>query len=174
VLLQVSGTNEVISAALVIPFLIIAGVASVIANAVAHKYGHVRPVLLGSYIVLPVGMVSFVCRRLSCLLTDALSRQGLMSTLTDKSSLGQVVGYSLISGASFGTGTQLTLVIGQVGLDADILPTVTALLGTAPTLGGVLGVGIIGTSELVLSLLNGIPNTDLLRSTQSSTIIFNI
>lgn len=56
-LLQISGVDEVISAALVIPFLIIAGVASVIANAIAHKYGHVRPVLLISYIVLPVGMV---------------------------------------------------------------------------------------------------------------------
>lgn len=75
-----------------------------------------------------------------------------MSTLTDKSSLSKVVGYSLISGASFGTGTQLTLVIGQVGIGADILPTVTALLGTTPTLGGVLGVGIIGSSKSSLRL----------------------
>jgi uncharacterized membrane protein len=57
VLLQVSGVNEVVSAALVIPFLIIAGVASVLSNAIVYKYGYTKTILLASYIVLPIGMV---------------------------------------------------------------------------------------------------------------------
>lgn len=43
-------------------------------------------------------------------------------------------------------GTQISMVIAQVGLPSDQLSTVTALVGSAPNLGGVLGVGIIGTS----------------------------
>ncbi len=38
----------------------------------------------------------------------------------------------------------MTMVIAQIGLPADYLSTVTALVGTAPTLGGVLGVAIVG------------------------------
>jgi hypothetical protein len=37
------------------------------------------------------------------------------------------------------------MVIAQVGLPPDELSTVTALVSTAPNLGGVLGVGIVGT-----------------------------
>ena len=37
------------------------------------------------------------------------------------------------------------MVIPQVGLPADLLPTVTAFIAATPNLGGVLGVGIIGT-----------------------------
>ena len=39
------------------------------------------------------------------------------------------------------------MVITQAGLSKDLLPTVTAFTSATPNLGGVLGVGIIGTSE---------------------------
>jgi len=68
-----------------------------------------------------------------------------MSTLNEKSSIGQIVGYSLICGLGFGAGTQLSMIIAQAGLSAGILPTVTAWISSTPNLGGVLGVGIIGT-----------------------------
>lgn len=45
------------------------------------------------------------------------------------------------------------MVIAQIGLPADVLPTVTALVGTSPTLGGTFGVGVIGTSEFNTPLL---------------------
>lgn len=38
------------------------------------------------------------------------------------------------------------MIIPQAGLPADLLPTVTAFISATPNLGGVLGVGIIGTS----------------------------
>ena len=41
--------------------------------------------------------------------------------------------------------TALSMVIPQIGLPSDVLPTVTAVVATLPNLGGVLGVGIIGT-----------------------------
>jgi hypothetical protein len=43
------------------------------------------------------------------------------------------------------------MVIAQVGLPPDELPTVTALVSSAPSLGGVLGVGIIGTSKYTVT-----------------------
>ncbi|THU96667.1 MFS general substrate transporter [Dendrothele bispora CBS 962.96] len=70
---------------------------------------------------------------------------GLMSTLTETSSIGKIVGYSLIAGLGFGSGNQLTMIIAQVGLPADELSTVTALVGSAPSLGGTLGVAVIGS-----------------------------
>ncbi|KAG6909102.1 hypothetical protein DXG01_001976 [Tephrocybe rancida] len=44
-----------------------------------------------------------------------------------------------------GMGTQTSMVIAQAGLPSKELSTVTALVGSTPSLGGVLGVGIIGT-----------------------------
>ena len=89
-----------------------------------------------------------------------------MSTLSERSSLGQIIGYSIICGAGFGTvraslsifwmriltfcnqGTVVSMVIPQAGVSKDLLPTVTAVISATPNLGGVLGVGIIGTGVL--------------------------
>lgn len=52
-------------------------------------------------------------------------------------------------------GTVASIVIPQAGLHKDVLPTVTAVISATPNLGGVLGVGIIGTgmpNELLLCL----------------------
>ncbi|KAI0074808.1 MFS general substrate transporter [Panus rudis PR-1116 ss-1] len=126
IFLQVIGHPEVLAAALVIPFLLMAAVASLLNSYIVAKTGLIRPVFLASLVILPVGL-------------------GLMSTLNQYSSIGQIVGYSLICGFGFGGGTQLTLLIAQVGLPSDLLPTVTAMVSATPNLGGVLGVGIIGT-----------------------------
>ncbi|KAI0791869.1 major facilitator superfamily domain-containing protein [Abortiporus biennis] len=126
IFLQVTGKPEILAAALVIPFLLMAALASTVTNIIASTYGLVRPIFMAALAILPVGM-------------------GLMSTLNDKSPIGQVVGYTLISGLGFGSGTQLSIVIAQVGLGSDLLPTVTAFISATPNLGGVLGVGIVGT-----------------------------
>ncbi|THU96672.1 MFS general substrate transporter [Dendrothele bispora CBS 962.96] len=126
IFLQVIGLNEITSSALIIPFLLVAAVSSSTANMVCSKYGHVRTVFLAGLAFLPVGV-------------------GLMSTLSETSSIGRIVGYSLIAGFGFGSGTQLTMVIAQVGLPADELTTVTALVGASPSLGGTLGVAVIGS-----------------------------
>lgn len=45
----------------------------------------------------------------------------------------------------------ISMIIAQVGLPADLLPTVTAFISATPNLGGVLGVGIIGNGKLSFS-----------------------
>ncbi|KAJ3747823.1 hypothetical protein DFH05DRAFT_1442104 [Lentinula detonsa] len=126
IFLQVIGLPTVTSSALIIPFLSMAAISSTVVNATASKYGYVRTICSCGIAIIPIGM-------------------GLMSTLNEKSSIGRIVGYSLISGLGFGSATQITMVIAQVGLPADELSTVTALVGAAPTLGGTLGVAVVGT-----------------------------
>ncbi|KAG7092115.1 hypothetical protein E1B28_008489 [Marasmius oreades] len=127
IFLQVIGISTIVASALIIPFLIMAAIASTACNEMARLFnGHVRLVYIGGLLLLPVGL-------------------GLMSSLNENSSLGKVVGYSLIAGTGFGSGTQLSMVIAQVGVPADELSTVTALVGSAPSLGGTLGVAALGT-----------------------------
>ncbi|KAG5642470.1 hypothetical protein DXG03_002748 [Asterophora parasitica] len=126
VFLQVIGVSAINAGALVIPFLSMAAISSTIVTYFSSRTGHIRVPFLFALAILPVGM-------------------GLMSTLNETASIGKVVGFSLICGFGFGSGAQISLVIAQVGLDTDDLSTITALVGSAPNLGGVLGIGIIGT-----------------------------
>ncbi|KAF8881222.1 major facilitator superfamily domain-containing protein [Infundibulicybe gibba] len=138
ILLQVTGISTVAAGALVIPFLTTAAISSTFSGYICSKYGHVRPLFMLGLAVLPVGM-------------------GLMSTLNERSGIARVVGYSIVAGYAFGSGTLTSMVIAQVGLPTEVLGTVTALISTLPNLGGVLGVGIIGT------IINNVFRAHLLR-----------
>ncbi|GLB39226.1 putative MFS general substrate transporter [Lyophyllum shimeji] len=127
--LQVLGVSPINAGALVIPFLSTAAITSTITNYIVSRTAQVRLPFLGSLAVLPVGMTF---------------PPGLMSTLDETSTIGRVVGFSLVCGFGFGCGTQISMVIAQVGIPTNELSTVTALVGASPSLGGVLGVGIIG------------------------------
>ncbi|KAI0075681.1 MFS general substrate transporter [Panus rudis PR-1116 ss-1] len=124
--LFVIGNSEVISAALVIPFLLAVAVASLLSGWIVNKTGHIRLTILCSLAFTPIG-------------------EGLLSLADENATLGEVAGYSLLVGFGFGGAAQLSIVVAQAGLPNDLLPTITALLTTTPSLGGVLGVGIIGT-----------------------------
>ncbi|KAK0232743.1 major facilitator superfamily domain-containing protein [Armillaria fumosa] len=128
VFLQVIAMSSVVSSALIIPFLIMAAISSTATSWLAPKWG--GGYALKALFVVPLAILA--------------GGMGLMSTLNEGSSIGRIIGYSLICGVGFGSGTQMTIVIAQIGLPADYLSTVTALVGTAPTLGGVLGVAIVG------------------------------
>ncbi|SJL03102.1 uncharacterized protein ARMOST_06448 [Armillaria ostoyae] len=128
VFLQVISMSSVVSSALIIPFLIMAAISSTATSWLAPKWG--GGYALKALFVIPLAILA--------------GGMGLMSTLNEGSSISRIIGYSLICGVGFGSGTQMTMVIAQIGLPADYLSTVTALVGTAPTLGGVLGVAIVG------------------------------
>ncbi|KAF5348741.1 hypothetical protein D9758_006838 [Tetrapyrgos nigripes] len=119
------------AALLVIPFLFIASVAGTIVNHVAAKLNRVHFVYTCTLLLLPVGI-------------------GLMSTLNENSSLGTVAGYSLLTGVGFGSGTQISMLMTQIGLPQEEIATVTALSSTTVPLGGVLGVGLTGAGLLDL------------------------
>ncbi|KAG5637006.1 hypothetical protein H0H81_006150 [Sphagnurus paluster] len=135
--LQVIGVSNINAGALVIPFLSMAAISSTITNYIAYRTALVLGPFFFALAVLPVGM-------------------GLMSTLDASASIGKVVGFSLICGFGFGCGTQISLVIAQVGLPKNELSTVTALVSSAPNLGGVLGVGVVGTGTSSRSLITNL------------------
>ncbi|KAI0339236.1 hypothetical protein BDW22DRAFT_1336511 [Trametopsis cervina] len=126
VLLQVTGKSNVLAAALVIPFLWVSAISSVVCSQLAARLHLVRSPFLVGLAILPIGM-------------------GLMSTINEHTSIGALVGYSIICGVGFGSGTITSMIIPQAGLPKELLPTVTAVISATPNLGGVLGVGIVGT-----------------------------
>ncbi|KAH8810400.1 major facilitator superfamily domain-containing protein [Flagelloscypha sp. PMI_526] len=126
IFLRVQGNPSKLAAAMVIPFTLMAALSSIFVSHTMTRWNHPRLSYHLPLLLLPVGL-------------------GLLSTLTEISHLGQVAGYSILAGLGFGSGTQITMVIAQNNLPLDILPTTTALISTAPALGGVLGVGITGT-----------------------------
>ncbi|KAE9399676.1 hypothetical protein BT96DRAFT_881910 [Gymnopus androsaceus JB14] len=125
VFLQVMGFSTITSSALIIPFLAMSSISSTAVNAAALKYGYVRAICTCGIAVIPIGMVT----------------TRLMSTLNEKSSVSRIVGYSAPEHSGVHTG----FADAQVGLPADELSTVMALVGAAPTLGGMLGVAVVGT-----------------------------
>ncbi|KIJ29835.1 hypothetical protein M422DRAFT_187888 [Sphaerobolus stellatus SS14] len=133
--LQVIGISPINAAAFIIPFLSTAAASSTISNYLTAKYGYMASSFTFSQTLISrflIGMFLW----------------GLLSTLRANSSIGRFVGYLLLAGAGFGWGTQTTVIIVQIGILSDLLSTVTALVSTMASLGGVLGVAIIGTSAL--------------------------
>ncbi|KAH8832036.1 major facilitator superfamily domain-containing protein [Flagelloscypha sp. PMI_526] len=126
IFLQVQGNPSNLSSAMVIPFCIMAASSSIFVSHSITRWNRPRLSYHLPLLLLPVGT-------------------GLMSTLTEKSPLGQVAGYSILTGFAFGGGTQITMVLAQNNVPLDILPTTTALISTATPLGGVLGIAIVGT-----------------------------
>ncbi|KAK0197987.1 major facilitator superfamily domain-containing protein [Armillaria mellea] len=112
VFLQVIARSSVVSSALIIPFLIMAAISSTATSWLAPKLG--GGYALKALFVVPLAILA--------------GGMGLMSTLNEGSSIGRIIGYSLICGVGFGSGTQMTMVIAQIGLPADYLSTVTGLV----------------------------------------------
>ncbi|KAI0691485.1 major facilitator superfamily domain-containing protein [Cytidiella melzeri] len=126
IFLQVTGKSNIVAAALIIPFLCTAAISSTLGSQFVARLHIVRPPFLVGLAILPIGM-------------------GLVSTLDQHSSIGKLIGYTIICGIGFGSGTVTSVIIPQAGVDKELLPTVTAVISATPNLGGALGVGIIGT-----------------------------
>ncbi|KIJ50053.1 hypothetical protein M422DRAFT_160142 [Sphaerobolus stellatus SS14] len=122
--LQVIVISPINAAALIIPFLSTAATSSTVSNYHTAKYGYMTS---------------------SFTLSQTVLAAAIVSVLVTNSSIGRIVGYLLLAGAGFGWGTQTTVVIAQIGIPSDLLSTVTAFVSTMASLGGVLGVAIIGT-----------------------------
>ncbi|KAK0440828.1 major facilitator superfamily domain-containing protein [Armillaria borealis] len=155
VFLQVISMSSVVSSALIIPFLIMAAISSTATSWLAPKWG--GGYALKALFVIPLAILA--------------GGMGLMSTLNEGSSISRIIGYSLICGVGFGSGTQMTMVIAQIGLPADYLSTVTALVGTAPTLGGVLGVAIVVINNAFRDILVRSPYLKEITSLNPNSVV---
>ncbi|KAF0476398.1 MFS general substrate transporter [Gigaspora margarita] len=87
---------------------------------------------------------------------------GLISTLTEDSSKGQMIGYLLIAGVGVGFIIQITVLAGQGIVEPKDIATVTSLLTFFRTMGAVFGVAILG------SVFNNVFNSNLPSQFQGS------
>ncbi|CAG8445057.1 26085_t:CDS:10 [Gigaspora rosea] len=87
---------------------------------------------------------------------------GLISTLTEDSSKGQMIGYLLIAGFGIGSIIQITVLAGQGIVEPKDIATVTSLLTFFRTMGAVFGVAILGT------VFNNVFNSNLPPQYQGS------
>ena len=102
VFLQVTGRSSILSAALIIPFLLVAALSSITSSHIATRFGYVRPPFLVGQIILPIGMVSDPPPVFLVAHNMTVSITGPSLYARRRNSIGQVVGYTLICGAGFG------------------------------------------------------------------------
>lgn len=88
-----------LAAALVIPFLLTAAFSSILCGYISERTGWTRPLFIIALLILPIG-------------------EGLMSTLNAHSSIGRIVGYSLVCGIGFGG---VSFIFGSLLKSADVI-----------------------------------------------------
>ncbi|RIA83709.1 major facilitator superfamily domain-containing protein [Glomus cerebriforme] len=94
-----------------------------------------------------VSRTTIISYKLLCIIGGILiiTGAGLMSTFSDTSTRGELIGYLLISGIGIGAIMQTTLLASQQVVAYEDLASVTSLLTFFRTIGAVFGVAILGT-----------------------------
>ncbi|KAJ7683216.1 cephamycin export protein cmcT [Mycena rosella] len=125
------GYSPVKSGLLVLPLTLVQTAASTGSGLIVTATGRYRELILAGWAIWAVGL-------------------GLMATLNERSSLGQQIGYSLLTGIGVGQTFQPSLVAVQGALERKDMAVVTAMRSFARNIGGTIGLAITGT------IVNGI------------------
>lgn len=132
----VYGYSAVKSGALLLPITLTQTLFSTLSGLVIHKTGRYRECLLLGWAVWAIGL-------------------GLYSTL-DSPSLGQQIGFGLLTGFGLGNTLQPSLIAIQAGVERKHMAVVTSTRNFVRNLGGTLGLALSGTiiNNVVASSLN--------------------
>ncbi|KAJ7470927.1 major facilitator superfamily domain-containing protein [Mycena latifolia] len=125
------GYSPVKSGLLVLPLTLVQTAASTGSGLIVTATGRYRELILAGWAIWAVGL-------------------GLMATLNEHSSVGQQIGYSLLTGVGVGQTFQPSLVAVQGALERKDMAVVTAMRSFARNIGGTIGLAITGT------IVNGI------------------
>ncbi|KAJ3154581.1 hypothetical protein HDU89_007819 [Geranomyces variabilis] len=109
-----------------LPFLVPASMACILANLISVRWGLVRPTMLTVFAVAAVG-------------------QGLLSTLGADSSESAQLLFLLISGLGVGLGIDITVLAAQAGMSGKDVAIVTSVVNTTSAFGGTLAISVIGS-----------------------------
>ncbi|KAJ7122550.1 major facilitator superfamily domain-containing protein [Mycena crocata] len=120
------GYSPVKSGLLVLPLTLVQTVASTGSGLIVTATGRYRELILAGWAIWSVGL-------------------GLMATLNEHSTLGQQIGYSLLTGIGVGQTFQPSLVAVQGALERKDMAVVTAMRSFARNIGGTIGLAITGT-----------------------------
>ncbi|KAF8168672.1 MFS drug transporter [Mycena galopus ATCC 62051] len=120
------GYSPVKSGLLVLPLTLVQTAASTGSGLIVTATGRYRELILTGWAIWAVGL-------------------GLLATLNEHSTLGQQVGYSLLTGIGVGQTFQPSLVALQGALERKDMAVVTAMRSFARNIGGTIGLAITGT-----------------------------
>lgn len=142
----VQGASAVDSGLRNLPMLISVVVASMIAGVAVTVYGYYTPFMIAATVLVSIGA-------------------GLLSTFEPSTSRAAWIGYQVIFGLGIGLGLQQPLMAVQAVLNMADMPTGTAIVVFAQTLGGSLFVSVgqsVFTNQLVKSLAAHVPSLNTL------------
>ncbi|KAK6992446.1 major facilitator superfamily domain-containing protein [Favolaschia claudopus] len=125
------GYSPVKSGLLVLPLTLVQTAASTGSGLIVSATGHYRELILAGWAVWAIGL-------------------GLLATLNEQSTVGQQIGFSLLTGIGVGQTFQPSLVAIQGALERKDMAVVTAMRSFARNIGGTIGLAITGT------IVNGI------------------
>lgn len=140
----VKNASPVSSGIMNLPMLISVVVTSVMSGIIITHVGYYTPFMILGTVLLAIGY-------------------GLMSMFHTDTSKAVWIGYQIIAGAGAGAGMQQSMIAVQVVLDLADIPTGTAIIVFAQTLGGALFVSIgnnVFRNKLAEYLAKYIPNVD--------------
>ncbi|KAJ6577921.1 putative MFS drug transporter [Mycena capillaripes] len=120
------GYSPVKSGLLVFPLTLVQTAASTGSGLIVTATGRYRELILTGWAIWAVGL-------------------GLLATLNEHSTLGQQVGYSLLTGIGVGQTFQPSLVAVQGALERKDMAVVTAMRSFARNVGGTIGLAVTGT-----------------------------
>ncbi|KAJ7082899.1 MFS drug transporter [Mycena belliarum] len=120
------GYSPVKSGLMVLPLTLVQTVMSTLSGLIVTATGRYRELILAGWAIWAVGL-------------------GLLATLNEHSSIGQQIGYSLLTGIGVGQTFQPSLVAVQGALDRKDMAVVTAMRSFARNIGGTIGLAVTGT-----------------------------
>jgi hypothetical protein len=119
----VKGVSAVASGIRNLPLILGVVSTSIIVGGLVSVVGYYTPFMLASTVIMSIGA-------------------GLLSTFEPNTQHPAWIGYQALAGLGIGTGMQLPLIAVQTVLPLDLVPTGTAVVVFAQTLGGAIGVAI--------------------------------
>ncbi|KAI9749545.1 MAG: MFS sugar transporter [Chaenotheca gracillima] len=140
----IKGVSATKSGIMNLPFIMGVVISSILSGIAVTLVGYYTPFIILSTVLTSVGA-------------------GLLTTLTVDSGHAQWIGYQALFGLGTGTGLQLPLIAAQTVLKRADIPTGTAVIIFAQTLGGALFISIgqnVWTNELVKGLKQVVPDLD--------------
>lgn len=127
-----------------LPMIIAVVVVSILAGGLVTTCGYYTPFMIASAIIMTIGA-------------------GLLTTLETDSNHSKWIGYQAIFGIGLGLGMQQPIIVAQTALKAEDVPSGTAIVMFAQTLGGAIFVSVgqnVFQNQLIRNLAQYAPDED--------------
>jgi hypothetical protein len=144
---SVKGSSAIKSGIMNLPLIIAVVVLGILAGGLVTACGYYTPFMIASSVIMTIGA-------------------GLLSTLEVDSGHAKWIGYQAVFGIGLGMGMQMPMIVTQTALKTEDIPSGTALVIFAQTLGGAIFVSVaqnVFQNQLLHNIHQYAPGTDASR-----------